>query len=188
MDTTTIVGIVVAVVLALLILAVLVWALRSRAEQRRHVEAQRIREQVDQVSQQVQRREAFADETETKARAAQAEADAKAAEAARLQQRAQDHRSHVTDARQTLDEQRANADRIDPRVETRPEEQRAEGPGIRPGERAEGTGMQPSERGEGLGMRPGERGEGLGMHPSERGEGPGMQPGEGGVSDNPRVG
>jgi FtsZ-interacting cell division protein ZipA len=158
MDTTTIVGIVVAVVLALLILAVLVWALRSRAEQRRHAEAQRIREQVDQVSQQVQRREAFADETETKARAAQAEADAKAAEAARLQQRAQDHRSNVTDARHALDEQRAHADSIDPRVEARPEEQRNEGPGMRPVEqRTEGSGMHPGEGGLSDNPRVGER-------------------------------
>ena len=126
MDSNTVVIIIVAAVLALLILAVLIWALRSRGEQRRHIEAQQIRERVDQVAQQAQRREAFADETETRARAAQAEADAKAAEAARLQQRAQAHRSNVTSARQELDEQRAHADRIDPRVEPAAEGERAE--------------------------------------------------------------
>ena len=134
MDTTTIVVIVVAVVLALLILAVFLWAIRSRAEQGRHREAQQIRERVDQVSQQVHRREAFADETETKARAAQAEADAKAAEAARLQQRAQTHRSSVASAREELDEQRAHANRIDPRAEAEADQQPAYPAETHPGE------------------------------------------------------
>lgn len=124
MNNTTIVVVVVAVVLALLLLAVLAWAIRSRAHQRRQAEAQQIRERVDEVSQQLERREAFADETEHKARAAQAEADAKAAEAARLQQRVQADRSDLASAREELDAQCARADEID-----RPVKERANEPG-----------------------------------------------------------
>lgn len=133
MDTTTLVVIIVAVVLAVLILAVLVWALRSRADQRRQAEAQQIRERVDEVSQQIQRREAFADEMEHKARAAHAEADAKAAEAARLQQRAQAHRSDLASTRDELDAQRAHADEIDPAGTAQADEQQPPEAGPRPG-------------------------------------------------------
>lgn len=124
MATSTIVGIVIAVVAALLIIAVLAWAVRRRGEHRRRVQAEQIRERVDQQSVHVQRREAFADETAAKARAAQAEAEAKAAEAARLQQRAEAHHSNAAGAREQLDEQRAHADSLDPRATTRPEESR----------------------------------------------------------------
>ncbi len=138
-NTATTVGIVVAVVFGLLIICVLVWALRSRSERRRHLEAEQIRERVDGVSQQLQRREALADETETKARAAQAAADAKVAEAARLQQRAESHRTDLADARQELDDQRAHADSIDPRFKAPAEDEQAEG------QRAEGLGDQRGE-------------------------------------------
>ncbi len=134
MQSTTTVVIVVAVVLALLILAVLAWAVRSRAQQRRQAEAQQIRERVDEVSQQLERREAFADETEHKARAAQAEADAKAAEAARLQQRAHVHRTDVASGREELEAQRARADEIDRPAGERVDEQRPTEPDVRPGE------------------------------------------------------
>lgn len=136
MNTTTTVVIVVAVVLALLILAVLAWAVRSRAHQRRQAEAQQIRERVEEVSQQLEHREAFADETEHKARAAQAEAQAKAAEAARLQQRAQAHRSDLASAREDLDAQRARADEIDRPDQGRTAEQRLPEGETRPGEAA----------------------------------------------------
>jgi hypothetical protein len=75
----------------------------------------------------VARREALADETAAKARAAKAEAEVKAAEAARLEDRAQSHRSSVEDSRDDLNERRAHADSIDPRVKDEPvEEQRVE--------------------------------------------------------------
>jgi Tfp pilus assembly protein PilE len=74
MATSTIVAIVIAVVAALLLIAVLAWAVRRRGEYRRRVQAERIRERVDQESVHVQRREAFAEETAAKAHAAQTEA------------------------------------------------------------------------------------------------------------------
>jgi hypothetical protein len=81
-----------------------------------HGEAQRIRDEVEQESAQVARREALADETAAKARAAKAEAEAKAAEAIRLEQRAESHRSSVETSRDELDQRRAHADTIDPHV------------------------------------------------------------------------
>jgi nitrogen fixation-related uncharacterized protein len=116
MASNTTLWIVIAVVAAVLVLGVLVWAGRSRRNQKLHGEAQRIRTEVEQESAQVARREALADETAAKARAAKAEAEAKAAEAARLEERAQSHRSSVDSARDDLDERRAHADSIDPRV------------------------------------------------------------------------
>jgi FtsZ-interacting cell division protein ZipA len=118
MASNTTLWIVIAVVAAVLVLGVLVWAGRSRRNRKLHGEAQRIRTEVEQESAQVARREALADETAAKARAAKAEAEAKAAEAARLEERAQSHRSSVASARDDLDERRAHADTIDPRVKT----------------------------------------------------------------------
>ena len=86
MDSTTIVWIVVAIA-AVILIAALVFAARSKRNQRRHVEAERIREDVTTHIAKVDKREALADETAAKARAAEAEAEAKAAEAARLKDR-----------------------------------------------------------------------------------------------------
>lgn len=116
MDTT--VWIIIAVVAVLLVLAVLAFAGRNRRNKHLHGKAERIREEVEQDTIQVRRREALADETAAKARAAQAEAEAKAAEARRLADRADLHRDAVVTSREELDERRAHADSIDPRVKS----------------------------------------------------------------------
>lgn len=114
MDTT--VWIIVAVVVVLLVLAVLAVVGRNRRNKQLQGKAERIREEVEHDSIQVRRREALADETAAKARAAQAEAEAKAAEARRLADRANLHRDAVSTSQEELDERRAHADSIDPRV------------------------------------------------------------------------
>ena len=116
MATNTTLWIVVAIVAAVLVLGALAWAGRNRRNRKLHGEAERIRGEVEQESAQVARREALAEETAAKARAAKAEADVKAAEAARLEERALSHRSSVDTSRDDLDERRAHADSIDPRV------------------------------------------------------------------------
>jgi predicted Holliday junction resolvase-like endonuclease len=108
--------IVVAVVAVLLILAAVIILGRSRRNKALHGKAEQIREDVEQESVQVRRREALAEETAAKARAAQAEAEAKAAEAKRLADRADVHRSAVASSQEDLDQRRAHADSIDPRV------------------------------------------------------------------------
>jgi cbb3-type cytochrome oxidase maturation protein len=118
MATNTTMWIVIAIVAAVLVLGALAWAGRSRRNHKLHGEAERIRTEVEQESAQVARREALADETAAKARAAKAEAEVKAAEAARLEERALSHRSSVDASRDDLDERRAHADSIDPRVKT----------------------------------------------------------------------
>ncbi|MCV7226325.1 hypothetical protein [Mycolicibacterium komossense] len=116
MATNTTMWIVIGIVAAVLVLGALAWAARSRRNHKLHSEAERIRGEVEQESAVVARREALADETAAKARAAKAEAEVKAAEAARLEERAQSHRVSVESSRDDLDERRAHADSIDPRV------------------------------------------------------------------------
>ncbi|MDT7794572.1 MAG: hypothetical protein QOD59_4013, partial [Mycobacterium sp.] len=81
MATNTMIWIIVAVVVTVGVVAVLAVLARNR---RRHAQAEHIREEVGRETLRVEKREAFADETQAKARAARAEAEAKAAEAARL--------------------------------------------------------------------------------------------------------
>jgi FtsZ-interacting cell division protein ZipA len=115
---TTVVWIIVAVVAVIVVLGVVALAGRSRRNKQLHGKAERIREEVEQDSAKVARREALAEETAAKARAAQAEAEAKAAEAARLSQRAEVHRDAVATHREDLEERRSHADSIDPRVKS----------------------------------------------------------------------
>jgi FtsZ-interacting cell division protein ZipA len=115
MDSRTIVWIVVAVV-AILVIAALVFAARKRRNQRRHVEAERIREDITTHVTKVERRESLADETAARARAAEAEAEAKAAEAARLKDQADSHREAVAGSREEIEERRQHADRLDPKT------------------------------------------------------------------------
>ncbi len=115
MDSTTTVWIVVAIV-AVLVIAGLVFAARSRRNQHRHIEAERIREDVTTHIAKVDKREALADETAAKARAAEAEAEAKAAEAARLKNQAESHRESVSASREDIEERRRHADELDPKV------------------------------------------------------------------------
>ena len=112
---STAVWIVVAVV-AVIVLAGLVFAARSRRNQRRHVEAEEMREELTTHSQRVDKRQALADETAAKARAAEAEAEAKAAEAARLKEQAAGHHDAVAASREDIEDRRRHADRLDPKT------------------------------------------------------------------------
>ncbi len=120
MDSTTVVWIV-AVIAAVIVIAALVFALRSRRNQRRHIEAERIREDITTHTTKVDKRQALADETAAKARAAEAEAEAKAAEAARLKQQAAGHHEAVATSREDLEERRRHADELDPKVRVQDE-------------------------------------------------------------------
>jgi predicted Holliday junction resolvase-like endonuclease len=110
--SNTMIWIIVAIVVAIGVVAVLAFMARNR---RRHAQAEHIREDVGREAQRVEKREAFADETEAKARAARAEAEAKAAEAARLEGTAASHRDAVNTSRQELDGRRERADALDPK-------------------------------------------------------------------------
>ena len=112
---STAVWIVVAVV-AVIVLAGLVFAARSRRNQRRHVEAEQMREELTTHTQRVDKRQALADETAAKARAAEAEAEAKAAEAARLKEQAAGHHDAVAASREDIEDRRRHADRLDPKT------------------------------------------------------------------------
>lgn len=113
MDTTTIVGIVIAVILALIVLGVLVWAARRRGDARRHQRAEELRERLRREDTEVRHHESIASETEARARAARAEADAKSAEAERLQNAAESHRHDVGAAREDLEKRKAHLDSMD---------------------------------------------------------------------------
>jgi hypothetical protein len=110
--TNTMIWVVVAIIVAIGVVAVLGFLARNR---RRHAQAEHIREEVGRETQRVEKREAFADETQAKARAARAEAEAKAAEAARLEGTAASHRDAVNTSREELDAQRERADALDPK-------------------------------------------------------------------------
>jgi hypothetical protein len=103
---------VVAIVVVVGVVAVLTVLARNR---RRHAQAEHIREEVGRETQRVEKRAAFADETDAKARAARAEAEAKAAEAARLEGTAASHRDAVNTSREDLEAQRERADALDPK-------------------------------------------------------------------------
>jgi hypothetical protein len=118
MESNAVIWIVVAVV-AVIIIAALVLAARKRRDQKRHVEAERIREDITTHMPKVEKREALADETAARARAAEAEAEAKAAEAARLKEQAESHRGAVAESREDLEERLRHADRIDPKTKVR---------------------------------------------------------------------
>lgn len=110
---STVVIILVAVA-AVIVLAALVFAARSKRNQRKHVEAEQMREEITTHAQKVDRRQALADETAAKARAAEAEAEAKAAEAARLKEQASSHHDAVAASREDIEERRKHADMLDP--------------------------------------------------------------------------
>jgi FtsZ-interacting cell division protein ZipA len=111
----TAVWIVIAVVVVLLVIALIALLTRKRRAQRR-VEAGQIREEASHRVNDVQRREAIAEESAAKARRAQADAEAKAAEAKRLQHEAQSHQGQAASSRQDLDAEFQRADKLDPDV------------------------------------------------------------------------
>jgi hypothetical protein len=104
--------IIVAIIVAIGVVAALAFLARNR---RRHAQAEHIREEVGRDTQRLEKREAFADETQAKARAAKAEAEVKAAEAARLEETAASHRDAVNTSREELDARRERADALDPK-------------------------------------------------------------------------
>ncbi|BBX02439.1 hypothetical protein BST36_10020 [Mycolicibacterium moriokaense] len=114
MDRNVMIWIVVAVA-AIVAIAIVAWAVRNS---RRRAEAERLRSEIGQRTEHLEKREAVAEETAAKARAAQAEAEAKAAEAARLENTARAHREAVTSTRDELDAQRERAARLDPKGST----------------------------------------------------------------------
>jgi flagellar biosynthesis/type III secretory pathway M-ring protein FliF/YscJ len=128
MDNSTTVWIIVAIV-ALLLVALLVWFLarRSRtAKDKRRVaqreEAGELRRRAEHDRIGVQEGEASAAKLDAEARLAQAEADRKAAEAARLQEAAHEHSAKVGESRAELDERLRRADELDPGPERTPEQ------------------------------------------------------------------
>jgi FtsZ-interacting cell division protein ZipA len=118
MSTTSIVLIVLAAVVALLLIATIVWVARNKRTQHRRVEAGDIRDKAADESHKVGQREALADETAAKGRVAQAEADAKTAHAAGLQHQAQARRSDAATARDEVNQEFERADKIDPDSQT----------------------------------------------------------------------
>ncbi len=101
---------------AVLLVAALIFVAVSARNRRRGRQAEAIREQARLETAKLERREALAEETAAKARAAQAEAEVKAAEAARLQERAADHQSEAATSREQLQEQWDRADSLDPKT------------------------------------------------------------------------
>ncbi|MBX7434537.1 hypothetical protein JDV09_20890 [Mycobacterium sp. Y57] len=116
MDTNSALWIGIAVVAALIVIGLVVFATRKVTSRRRIAESDRIRAEVEQENQRVQRQAALVDEAEAKARAAQAEAEAKAAEAARLADTAAGRREALTSTRDGLAARREEADELDPRI------------------------------------------------------------------------
>ncbi|ORB62066.1 hypothetical protein [Mycolicibacterium tusciae] len=114
MDSNAVIWIVVAVA-AIVVIAFVAWTVRNS---RRRAEAERLRGEIGQRTEHLEKREAVAAETEAKAKAAQAEAEAKAAEAARLQNNARSHREEVDTTREELDAHRERVDQLDPKGST----------------------------------------------------------------------
>ena len=114
MDRNAMVWIVVAVA-AIVVIALIAFVVRNT---RRRAEAERLRGEIGQRTEHLEKREAVATETEAKARAAQAEAEVKAAEAARLQNTARTHREAVTTSREELNAHRERVDELDPKGRT----------------------------------------------------------------------
>ena len=112
MATNNMIWIIVAIIVVIGVVAVLAFVARNK---RRHAQAEQIREEVGRDTQRVEKREAFADETQAKARAARAEAEAKVAEAARLEGTAASHRDAVNTSREDLEARRERADALDPK-------------------------------------------------------------------------
>ncbi len=110
--------IVTVAVVALALIAALMWVARNKRNQHRHVEAEQIRGRAKEETRRVRQREALADETAAKDRAAQAEADVKAAQASGLQQQAAAHPGEAATSRTQLNEQWDRADKLDPASHT----------------------------------------------------------------------
>jgi hypothetical protein len=118
MESNNMVWIVVAIIGAVVVITGLAVVAYRRRNARRHIEAERLREEVNEHTAKADKRAALADETAAKARAAEAEAEAKAAEAARLKDQASSHHEAAAASRDEIEERRRRADRLDPKTRT----------------------------------------------------------------------
>ena len=105
MATSTIVLIVAVAVAALLLIAALAWLARTKRNQHRHLEAEKIRDTAKEETLNVRQQEALAAETE---------ADVWAAQASGLQQQAAARRVEAATWRDQLNEQWDRANELDP--------------------------------------------------------------------------
>ena len=113
---STVVWIIVAILVALALVALLVWLSRRRAPTQKTKQADSLRQDAQEREVEVRRRQAEAAEVDARARQAQAEADAKAAQAEQLAATAQEREAAATTSREDLDDQYRTADEIDPRT------------------------------------------------------------------------
>lgn len=104
MATSTIFLIVHVAVAAVLLIIGFVWVARTKRNQYRHVEADKVRGAAK-AKRPTSAGSMHAEETAAKARTAQAEADVKAAQASGLQQQAAAHRNEATTSRHQLNDQ-----------------------------------------------------------------------------------
>jgi hypothetical protein len=136
MATSTVIGIAICAVAAVLLFVALGVVLRHRRTAHRRVQAADIRDRATGQSHTVGQREALAEETAAQARVAEAEGDAKTAHAAALKHQAQALRSDAVTARDDVKKEFERADTIDPESQTHDapgEDTRGTAPGT-PGE------------------------------------------------------
>lgn len=129
MDDSNWIWIVVGLLVLLAILAFAISSARKRRDDKRRVEAGRIREEATHHERDLREREAEADEAEARARRARAEADERDAAARRLEvaaERRSDDRDHLRDEH---DERLRRADALDPDVPTDRDGRRLDGNG-----------------------------------------------------------
>jgi hypothetical protein len=119
MDSSTVIWVLVAIVVALIVIAAVV-ALSKRAairkEEKHRERAGELREQAAATQETIRRHQAELDATEARAREMRAEADRKRAEAARIEADLTDRRSTVNEHVQRRGEVLAEADEMDPDV------------------------------------------------------------------------
>ena len=136
------------IVLALVVVALVIWLLvsstrRRKLEARQRADAAALRARAEEQRSQVQVVEDRASVVGAIADDARAEAEAKAAEAARLERQAEHERAAAEAARHERETLVREADRLDPDVRTDDEGYRVD----RSGHRLEGDGQQAEERG-----------------------------------------
>ena len=118
MDSNSVLWIVIAAVVAIAVIAVVVFFTRKAGNRCKQQQADQLRAEVEHDSARVNRQASLVEEAEAKARAAQAEAEAKAAEASRLADTASTRRDALSSSQDELASRRAHADKLDPRVKS----------------------------------------------------------------------
>lgn len=116
MDTSTIIGIVVGVLVVLALVAVAVKMSGKQKEDRRRAKADDIRQGAAENERDVQRHQAEAAEQEAQARQARADADQKAAAAEKLELDAQDRAEQAAGKQNEQRDRLRAADELDPDV------------------------------------------------------------------------